>query len=1504
MAVDNKENKIFNIDKDGYFEEYAWALENRDIKAAFNDFLAKELSITDVEERDKLYEEYIKNNNSGKITQLQLDVMNYLLKYENGTYKVGQTIADLYENTSENIIKIWEPGYYYIEVSGASGECKNKDYHNQYVDGVNGFKDYTSSIGDVQILFDSKFHFILRQGTGDACQIFRGYAEANKDYLFLFNINDDEFEKSHPISEKDIPNVKNNPDKFFYNKNSGGQIYDFCEFESDPLKDNFYTLHFIKNKYTLYSDYTITGINNSTIPTYLCGLTQKSQNEIINKIKDEGYYKNIVRSNLSQKNCKQLKYSSALENNFKFRDKIFNKNYIHGGDGGFISSIIYINDDETGDFSYNIGLCSSSRDKSNNSKITYIKNGILILAAECGLDSDNSTYSVDNGKNETDKNDDSILINELKNAVINGKSCELDTVTNSKKINVSCQDFSEKTHFEVCESYSYDTLKAGCGRGAIIKRNIPIFFFKGGGENGSGIRMNEFGNAYYQNPNNGHIKVIYLGSKYSNKTQINVSTTGCENSLYCGEENVLPISSDEICMKISFNNSYSGAIVKDGFLMALDDKNNEIVDNNGNSLNDRIIKDQNRYLNYISFKIDSTKLKKNGKCFINAVYDKNKSYVDFKEDTENYSLEQGVNDELKNCSPLFGYGSVSPNSIFSSLFMKKSQSFDSNLLYAYNSYFNNREKDENGDNLFKVQLKDFNVSSYLLNFNIEKFYNFKFFNIYEDILAISFIFKNSLDLPAITDIYGQKCKKAINGAKIEKLTYKLNNIDSPSFNYAEGTNIFASKNTKFFVKLNYNTSRIALDEDASSLSGYTNFYKKNLDVNGANLVDEYFCTSSGAIKGKDFENFQWFEYIPATSENAQLIIKKYTFKFNLKPDLFNELNFINVLGKTDFEVGEGVTLSGEIHNYERVSNLLNQQKSIPHSFNSRNDEGTYKYTYFDNESKFESFVKFDNVELNFCDSNIDYILNRDNFNQSEIKKGNGLFVSSTRKMLPNCYNFNNVPSEGFKISCISEEEPNVATVTINIIFKECNIDFRLTDNYNPGKIFLCAENGEEIYSSIFKNYKFKVFAVGGPTGDGESGGSLSDSETGDDANYGSCGGDGYFGGSGTDGANCKDWGITTMRWSGIIPYNFGLSIAPGGAGGLPGRGFISPGQKGGDGGNALASLCRTFYNAGEMKYLLYKNCNYAGIPIIFTCSVFNNFEDFLKTNIYLKAGSKGFSFNSAPADTNGRGGGAGIPSYLEVSGNNDTYLKINDIFMIRSSNGYFPSYNKFQELIRINNGKKKYLYFEGGKPGIARSTYHCGGSGQSFVLWWLFGGGSWNDTPGAFNFYKAQYGQNTFHNWSVDAYFKQLNYNEFDNNKIFNEYLSACGYCTTNDANYKSTLGKVQKVYSSSESMKKFMGHIYDSTFGLTLYNSASNYYNIGGTLSLESENNISEYLLKNTQSDDGLAFSGKNEESFRTGIVKIKTYNDIRSNNVQTRTSYENFINGNCDNYVPYMKS
>lgn len=1327
MAI-KKENYIYKVDRDNYFEQYAWALENYDLKAAFEDFIKCDYNEkTDgnkTEKSDKEIEEqwqkFKYNNKEGIITNDMIGFLNYVMKYENGVYKKDDEIAVLYEGRGN--IQIQEPGYYMIELKGASGlnkiECKNF-----LMTGDNKIVKYLDESKENTLWIDPHLNFISILKNNDKYDITRGYIEFNQNFIFLFkfenkeNENDSSKQPNRQISPTERTSIEENiEEQFFKREDFDGNttFYDFAKFNTDPFSKEFFTLKFIlNNNATFYNDDIRYVYNN--LQGFLCGVDKEKASEILNKLNDslEGdYYYDIINKNLDEPTGKLFTYNDVLNKKMNKTEapfKDFNMNYMHGGDGGYVKAIVKF--DEPINFQYNIGKANS---KDNTA--TY-------------LISNKETYYAEKGGNVFSKDSDIFeFFNQFSDNSIN-----LDDLPQVKDKFVfedqACKNFRNKTNFHVGEQFGYNDYKAGCGRGIVCRTNKDnkkeTSVFYGGGQLGSGLRLNEFENAYYQVPEDGFIKITYLSSKYAQKFPLNIETTGADNLFYI--EDKVPISG-KIELKISTNSLFGG------------------MENDDNLKKDKLV-DTERNINYLSFNLDTKKFKNGESTSIKLNYDQNLRYIKYNnsdkakfigfDKTNNENEELNTSDYFNALFPRPEYSIDQPDT-YLNFSMSGSLSFINYLLFAYNSANTDDDGIENGadeKNGLRINVNEFNSTTNHLELNLKNFNNFNFINAFDEIIQLSFNYKNTILLNPYYDIFSQEVLEACEG-KITGLEYSIvdPDIDTNSFiSYTEGTKFIVPKYTKLYIKVFFNTSRVLLDEDECNLFGINNFYKKNVNFDKKIVLDQYF---GGKEKGI---NFQCFEFIPNATQDISLFIKRNTYKLNIYNDLFNNLNVRNLSNKLDFEVGEACILSFDLKNYERISHLRNKKfKDYPNNeyvrFGSTVDDGSNiisNYFMFDTNHQFESFFEFwddeTKYEYNINNICIQNLLNRCNCNNvaddDDDNYEKGIICQITRKYRKNLYeNIDSITKNELKNIVYLNDDDTIdnENCVIYVYFKDCNINIRLSSNYSTGQKLCAIEKNNILNLDIFKNYKFVVYGVGGPTGNGESGGDTSPHSTADVC-IGGCGGDGYIGGNGGNGGNTGHWGVFTDGWKFLV-RNFGMYMCYSGGGGLGGRGFRDIGSKGTSGSCAFGKQPVYYIECSDhvdtqKEFMEIKSPYYTGIHFIGEVSIFSEIDNFQKILLKIISGEQGLSLDKARAGFHGRGGGQGIMSYIEILNKDDNsekgvYIQLTQEDHIRTLNINSSLRKNFEAFHK----KYKYLVFEGGRPGLCRGVFNNLGA-YALKLW-------------------------------------------------------------------------------------------------------------------------------------------------------------------------------------------
>lgn len=1434
-----KVNKFREININDDFRQYAWVLESYDVKAAFNDFLRIEQGIQTKDNEDilnELYKQFLETKSSDHMTQLQFDVLNYILKYESGVYKKGEVIADIVE-PKDGTFTINEPGYYYIEVTGNAGNSS----------GV--FKNYLSDGSAVTTLEneDTKLHirndlkFNLITGTGNNIKRVGGYVELNKKYAFFYSVTYD-FDKSI-----DYSNYETGFSDIIEKGLENASFYDYAKFEDDIFNKNFFSITFIENGISLHR------LIKLDYKNYTCGLSDDEIKSALNEIdKDKcKYYYNIIDKNIRQSNCKTLGYSSVIETDNASRDSILHQNELHGGDGGFINSVIKITKPLT--LSYSL----STKDSNKKNSLTC---DFFEMIAEAG-------GSLTSTSNKYEFND----VDDYAELSLN------DSIDGHKFLNQV--DLTTKFDSHIGESIDHDVL-CGCGRGIYKDSNgVVQHVFYGGGAYGEGIRLNEFGTAYYQEKDIGHIRIKYLGSQYCKTQAFNYDSEHKEDiSLYTNEK--IPVS-DNIDIKLNLRKLY-GCFDK-----------NDIKE---------IIEPVSRHLNYIDAKLITKNV--TDKTYIFKHNDN--QYVSFEPLTEEYSYVNDDNtNECKFNNILFGTGK---ELTVSTIMKNNSECFDLKFIYAYNFVINPS---------LNMIIDSFKNSKLTINYsNICT--NIKIFKKYSEILSISFLLKNTLSLPEIIDSFGDVTHIKDLNARIESIEYRTDyGNESSLLSYADGQTIYVSKGTTFYIKFNFSSPRIVIDENASSFSGKVSYTKKNLELDGQNILDRYFDPSNGI-------NFQYVIFSPSFSQDVSVFIKKYVFTFKIIQDLYRNLVINNVSLKNEFEVGECCEISFNLKNYERISHLraeTDKDKTTylvsSTNFTDQYYVPNYAYTESTDNGKsnhiFESFIAFyDENELdsklyNFCDKRINNMLNRKGClgkNKDNAQGEKGLFVLASRDVNKKCYTDNFVSSFGPQINIIAiNNNKNLINelITIRLYFKESNIKLRLSSDYCNGEEVFTYENGESGIVSFFKPYSFVIEIVGGPTGNGENA-SLEKAKSWKAATMGFFGGDGYIGGNGGCSGDTTYWGPSKSGWHFAIT-DLHLNCAWGIEKAYGGRGFMKCGGIGSEGKNLLTHNQQFLFGESEKPQPWTDKCNwYTGIPIVRELSIYKTIEDFKPITFYFKAGIQGLNLINSTGD--GRGGGGGLPSFITAI-SNCSFFEINrDI--VDSGNHRFGSYGKSQF---TTNKPKTGLVVEGGIPGATRGvdTQKVEYSDHIWSLSDMFHIAHY-DQCGQHQYFHPYSWVNGHKEKNISSYEmlyrvnnadKKIGYERLLNNKMGDEnkpLFSSTGYSKA-----YGTESFQQKFKSLSSFDKNYMFLVKKDDSGKYTFNDNTiAITNTEADFSISANNHTQENNISNRfLTDDN--FIGKAFYSYESGIIRLTVQNNLKIDKSITyknanKINYDSFIKGECE--------
>lgn len=1364
---------IHSINRDEYFEQYVWALENYDLRAVFMAFLEKERNITDESIKESLYSNFVKNNENEVITDLQLDVLNYVLKLENGVYKKNEVVFNFENEKFNGSFSLAEPGYYLFELDGPSGTCSRKST-NIFIKQSKKQSLFIDTCNNIKLYVFDDLTYCLNIFSNNVYIHYVGHIEINDSFAFFFL--DDELESSSSV----ISSLATTPEKT-------ETLYDYAKIDYDAFSKDFLSLQFIFNKYTLYEENSnnIVYLNKDETSIITPYSRAKQLSEVTGKLKDNAsYYKSIIESNYTSKSGKEYIYNNILN---KGVPDVFNTNYLHGGDGGHVCAVIYIDKEQT--VSYSIGKYTDK----THTKLSF-DNIALELKAEAG-----GTFNCSSLK--YDSNDNCFKF--------------------KKDVNfsdTSSKNYNSILNFHVGEQIGFNNFDAGCGYGIIDDGSNEPIYFKGGGKLGAGIRLNNFNNAYFQQPENGHIKITYLCSKYSKHTKVlnSYNNDNIQPFIYFYKD-IVPIGCN-ISYKI-FTKSFYGGI-------DISEKNNKIED--------FIIKNKNRELNYLSFDIDTSSLSDATDYELSLKYSPENKFIDFEKDDNEFSLISPTDFYDKVLGYDFSYSKIP----FKFKFFY-SKCYNVSLLCAYNLFSSFDTSHQTS-----IYIEDFNEHTYNASINIENAKSFKFLNIYDEIIVLSFSYDSIVKLPQVIDHFSNEIFNKTNGY-IENIDVSFDN--GVNFIRYNNSKVFIPKNSFIYIKLNFNTGRIVFDENASIFSGKLNVYNKNETLMHKNIDYHYFNKYNS-------ENFQYLTFVPDSSQNFKVSIKKYTFSLTIFQDLFGQISLSNLSNKTEFEPGEAVLLSTTLKNYLRISNLTNK---FAIADTSTKDQYGINYSIKDSINKFESYFKFGkypdkcfnivdpyvlnifsrsgctNVKndfsqnlgincicsrvinlkneisnaqddsstdanaikrlnclesaydeirnlkdtsktsletnilkiiSNYYDSSYDFSSSVDDifnayknaiksyvvteeaqtgvsegsdgegqidtttkttiyyvFDNSKLKKEDlydlyGITSENTATILKIkdksynfYYDFDVLSNELFKIVCNSLDNLLEENVYIYVYFKEFDIELRLSSNYNCLEKISCVENGSSSYIGLLKNYKFLIYGCGGPTGNGQNGGQ--GTNTYDNPGLGGFGGDGYSGGAGGGGGSSKRWKPFIGWWS-FLPISMGVEGAFGAQGGGGGRGFIESGAVGVKGKNVFHEATSGYYDesTGKNHYDKPKRSPlYVGLPHVFTANITTTGDS---PFMYLFSGRQGYTYYStAGGDTCGAGGGGGLASYIYLK---DCY--INALTHSPYFSKYVLNFNNLYSSINNTTTSKKGIIFEGG---LAGQTYKrsCDDVTGTFTVW-------------------------------------------------------------------------------------------------------------------------------------------------------------------------------------------
>lgn len=847
----------------------------------------------------------------------------------------------------------------------------------------------------------------------------------------------------------------------------------------------------------------------------------------------------------------------------------------------------------------------------------------------------------------------------------------------------------------------------------IRKGSSQAFSVYGNGGKGQGIRLNEFGTAYFQNHEDPFIKITYLGNDTIKTTKVLFTKNEGENNgdftssvqpglIYVDDKGVIHSGGFGWAGKDQDDSILVPRYCKVDFELSTLDLRDNIVFKSGNGEEDeifdnlRISRSFNRYrfsledLTAEEYKIGLSVGRDFG-FFYDVIGD-----FDNKEEEFPVNSIGGHPFDANRNSHGYDAQDISDPSKFLSVkanFVLQSYDLNSNLLSMYNN-------EDHQKQILSVEDEDtFDFIKKKTDLRIKNSKNLRIFRDLTLVTELSINIANSLNLPSILNdegnpIYKEETERTITKA-VYDVSYDGTIVEDKMIVFPFNKQKRFIQGSRVILKFTFNTSRIEIDQAASLFPIGTVFYEKNFNLETSTFV---------AYDENSTSTFQYVEVLqPNSSFICNVIVKRSLYSFTLKRDLYNILNVQEVDSKDAFEYKEPVILTFKLSDFLRISsNYISQknggstaQDSLDEDGKEEDDEddviapepikygdeknnsNTYRvfnFEYYDKEI-YESFLKLKSKynEKIYNVSNIDYFQNIGNF---KIK-------SSRIDAFDRCYihvekngntttntEVQDVLDKNSLLPLLVPYKKNISknifdeTVSIYMSMPKQNVVFRLTSDYLPFKNIIGIDNGAITSIDILKPYNFLITMNSGPTGDGGNG--MTPPAEATYGKHGGWGGDGYIPGSGGDGNKTNNWGVGVTKWKGFIPTGLSLDIYLPGCPGCPGAGIDTHAQIGSKG---MAAFGRHRTQDGYIfiddvqlsskpcwsdgkKNLVPVNC-YDSVKVAAAADIrFASFNK-AKQNTYLIEAHAGFKGHQGMPGTtktvNGQNGGGGTPSWIALS---------------------------------------------------------------------------------------------------------------------------------------------------------------------------------------------------------------------------------------------------------------
>lgn len=1314
MASELIENDILEIDPNYDVETKNWLLKNYDPMYLITRFQNMEEDANTYGTKFKklfnaLYQSILNGTFSKKVTDSngnvtengisedELKVLNYVLRYKKGFYEKGQQIVSIKEDGVGHF-NLLDPGYYLIEVSGP-GQEGGTDFadkntlggDNYYENVLTKNRKWCSEDGKITLWLGSRMSWRIKiEAKNVKTQNFGGKFELNDKNVFLFKST---YTKDDVVTPDDVSSTfEESSENHYYSSNDGNGekisslkqlrnntvIYDkkgkdyqekvFLNISKDELDDN-------STQCYKYLDYTTANFWDKFSLDNFDILTEV--NDFAKIILSINGYRLCIDTNNEEFKTQIYSYLKICTNLHDVDDT--NINVLHSEIGSYYQKILKkkIRNESAyliSDFYLKTLYRSSAAYQSYFSKIAQIKNKGYYY-----LDAGHAYVIVNLRKDDVGRFDYTVSSSITSISKQNVLSITANTggKSNQTANNKDTTDLNEKLEFKIGEKSIYDDNVGNRGTlgSCVVSWHRNTTTMLGGGGKGSGVKRNLYDNLYWQDAEKGYIKITYLGDE--SLDLVNVKGLSSNN--------------DEVELHVLFAN-YDGNTAK--FL-----NEGKLPKNSSLPLEFRRKVDTFKGNSIISLTAADDVTKLSGASNLNkTLYRHGNIYRDYVEccasdltfEMNNYPnghfFDYDKTDDFKITS--FSDGFLKGPSDLAVGISYTNQNLDLNvdLLSQYN---NAVVEDE--DNFDAIKKK----TAFSVSCN-----NFYVISSLQEVYQLTVSYKNSLDLEQITDYFdtAKVIYSAQQSVKIDHSTMNLFFDRGKPYASNKYTEKYVIENKKYklaggqkvMLRFFFTSPRVRVSKSLSNFPASTNFTELCNEACNDTDFQYYFdprkedkdgntCweTTKSYLKtfyGEDTDSFEYVEFfMPSYSLNLNVLIEKNTYKMTLLSDLYEVLSQSFINSKTEYEFYEPVPVLCSMPSYSRVSNLYITASDQAKVTEENKDNDRWYVVKPKDFLDYESFVSFGSAY-----DELDLIKSAENSRQvysilsKEIRPiygsefsnvfHNEFVLSSVRESFLSDEVKSSSSCNGFYIvSTVLRQNYVKQVIDENFVYTfsmpQCDMQIRLTAAILPFSKLLLLENGQASNVRLFKNCTLVAFMSGGATGNGGNGAASTVSSQGT-TSQGGYGGDGYIGGnSGDSGSNAVSDRPYVDTWKGFIPTGFSIYVFYAGGITYGGNGFLSCGALGSKGDSAynthhnITTKMYSIIDANQVTFL------YTGTIFLGTISFKNEGTNNQQVVLTCKSGVQGNDGINGTSGAgiyylNGEGGGNGTPTYLLCSNKN------------------------------------------------------------------------------------------------------------------------------------------------------------------------------------------------------------------------------------------------------------